>query len=1029
MELFNQLESQFGLPSGLLDSVWSAESGRGRTMRSPKGAEGHFQFMPATAQQYGVLDPSNLVQSATGAARMYSDLLKQYGGDLPRALAGYNWGQGNMARKGFEAAPAETRNYIAKVTNAMGQPQARAPQQDAPSDDWAALNAQFAPGAKQSAQEPDPWAALGAQFAQAAAPAPPPARMAAAAPVQQPSMVNGASMRSSITSSIPFVGPALAALGLNPDVPAMGKGLALGFADGGNTIMRSGTKAGADVLSSIDDPNSLIDPKFKRAGGLSSLVTGQKPMAPVEKADAERARGLADFNRDNEGSGWFTAGRLAGNIAATLPVGGVLAAPLRAAAPALGPLADAVATGGFRTGLAPTTLLGRAGNVVLRGTGGAANGGAAAGLVNPDDAGMGALVGGLLPPALQGSAAAVTGGARALRRLITPQAATDARAVLNAGGIAPADIPAVRAALQQQGPNIVGEAPTVSQILQNPEISQLERTVRNTPGGSPALIARDQAQNAARLNVLNDVAPVAADLPAARTNFGNTIGPRATDARNAASKEVRQAFDAVDPFNETQFFLPLPEMEASKAKYLGPGTFGTGGKAQAAIDTATGVGTEVLPAVTAAKAPGARQQGQTILDAIKSLGGIKQDSPGAQALAGEIHDLKQAGGGMRSIIQNGRGQSPDTIAQALHAQGFLPDEDPATLLEVLRIHAKGDKVFAKGADRSGTFRAGMEAAQGEAPGAEVIRKTVPFQTVQNLRSSIGEAAEQARMKGANKEAAALDGMKADIDKRVNLVAIGQGDAAENFPADIVAQWRKAIDLHADKQDRFARGPQAGMFRRGGDGNYAVEGGELAPKFFSPRLSQAEDIEALKRMRLGDPVRDSLKSYATTDASQRVTGDGTLRSKAFNDWLDAHGGAVRGLFDDGERARLTGVGADLKRATDARDLGRATGSNTSQNVQNALGLGMLDSRAVNMLASRTPFVGKFTGPMLDALRESAKRGKAARIGGLLSDPAELDRAIAAYQRELAARARQPALGGTTSLGPLLYRAAPLLATGQ
>src|SRR5690606_30660644 len=127
------------------------------------------------------------------------------------------------------------------------------------------------------------------------------------------------------------------------------------------------------------------------------------------------------------------------------------------------------------------------------------------------------------------------------------------------------------------------------------------------------------------------------------------------------------------------------------------------------------------------------------------------------------------------------------------------------------------------------------------------------QTVQNLRSSIGEAAEQARMRGANKEAAALDSMKADIDKRVNLVQIGQGDAAEHFPPDVVAQWRKAIDLHADKQNRFARGPQAGMFRKGGDGNYQVEGGELAPKFFSPRLSQAEDIEALKRMRLGDPV--------------------------------------------------------------------------------------------------------------------------------------------------------------------------------
>jgi hypothetical protein len=773
MELFNQLESQYGLPAGLLDAVWAQESSRGQNMLSPKGAKGHMGFMDATAAQYGVADPNNLVQAATGAARMYSDLLKQSGGDLPRALAGYNWGQGNVARKGMEAAPAETRNYIAKVTNTMGQPQARAPQQDAPTDEWAALNAQFTPGAKQAAQEPDPWAELGAKFAQPAAPATTPARTAAAsaAPAQS-SQPDAAATRRALTATIPFVGPAMAALGINPDVPAMFKGAASGLADIGNTIMRSGTKAGADLWSSIDDPNGLIDPKFKRPGGLASLVTGQKPMSPVEKADAERARGLADFNRDNEGSGWFTAGRVAGNIAGTLPVGGLLGGVVRTAAPALAPLADAVATGGFRTGLAPTTLAGRAGNVALRATGGAVNGGAAAGLVNPDEAGLGALVGGLLPPGLQAVHKGFDLAGAGVRRLLTPQAATDARAVLNAGGIAPAEIPAVRAALQQQGPNIVGEGPTVSQILQNPEISQLERTVRNTPGGAPALIARDQAQNAARLAVLNDVAPVAADLPAARTNFGNTLAPRAADARTAASKEVRQAFDAVDPFNETQFYLPLPEMEASKAKFLGPGTFGTGGKAQAAIDTATDVGAEVLPAVTAAKAPGATRQGQTIVDAVKSLGGIKQDSPGAQALAGEIHDLKQAGGGMRAIIQNGRGQSPDTIAQAMHAQGFLPDEDPATLLEVLRIHAKGDKVFSKGADRSGTFRAGMEASQGDAPGAETIRKAVPFQTVQNLRSSVGEAAEQARRRSANKEAAALDSMKADIDKRVNLVSIG-----------------------------------------------------------------------------------------------------------------------------------------------------------------------------------------------------------------------------------------------------------------
>lgn len=113
--LFSNLEAQYRLPRGLLDSVWTVESGRGANMLSPAGAMGHFQFMPATAQQYGLTDPNNLQQSATAAARMYSDLLKANGGDLDRALAAYNWGQGNLSRSGLGAAPSETRKYIAAV--------------------------------------------------------------------------------------------------------------------------------------------------------------------------------------------------------------------------------------------------------------------------------------------------------------------------------------------------------------------------------------------------------------------------------------------------------------------------------------------------------------------------------------------------------------------------------------------------------------------------------------------------------------------------------------------------------------------------------------------------------------------------------------------------------------------------------------------------------------------------------------------------------------------------------------------------
>jgi len=114
------LEKKYQLPPGLLDSVWNVESARGKNMVSSAGAKGHFQFMDATAKQYGVGNPFNFDQSAEGAARMYRDLLDANGGDLDRALAAYNWGQGNLSRKGLDAAPGETVDYIRKVKAGMG---------------------------------------------------------------------------------------------------------------------------------------------------------------------------------------------------------------------------------------------------------------------------------------------------------------------------------------------------------------------------------------------------------------------------------------------------------------------------------------------------------------------------------------------------------------------------------------------------------------------------------------------------------------------------------------------------------------------------------------------------------------------------------------------------------------------------------------------------------------------------------------------------------------------------------------------
>lgn len=117
-KLFASLERLYGLPEGLLDKMWKKESGRGLYMTSPKGAQGHFQFMPGTAKEWGVTNPNDLANSATGASRYMAYLLKRYNGDLSSALAAYNWGLGNVDRKGLGAAPLETRKYVEDIAGA-----------------------------------------------------------------------------------------------------------------------------------------------------------------------------------------------------------------------------------------------------------------------------------------------------------------------------------------------------------------------------------------------------------------------------------------------------------------------------------------------------------------------------------------------------------------------------------------------------------------------------------------------------------------------------------------------------------------------------------------------------------------------------------------------------------------------------------------------------------------------------------------------------------------------------------------------
>lgn len=116
-------EIRYGLPNNLLARLLYQESRyrediiTGRT-KSPVGALGIAQFMPATAREMGI-DPLNPAQAIDAAGRYLQRLHGRFG-SWDKALAAYNWGQGNVARRGLDRAPAETRNYFSKILADLG---------------------------------------------------------------------------------------------------------------------------------------------------------------------------------------------------------------------------------------------------------------------------------------------------------------------------------------------------------------------------------------------------------------------------------------------------------------------------------------------------------------------------------------------------------------------------------------------------------------------------------------------------------------------------------------------------------------------------------------------------------------------------------------------------------------------------------------------------------------------------------------------------------------------------------------------
>jgi hypothetical protein len=84
---------------------------------SPVGAQGVAQFMPRTAEEWGLENPFDPIKAIPAAARFLASLFQEFG-NLGLAAAAYNGGAGRvgswLAKKG--KLPEETRNYVKTIT-------------------------------------------------------------------------------------------------------------------------------------------------------------------------------------------------------------------------------------------------------------------------------------------------------------------------------------------------------------------------------------------------------------------------------------------------------------------------------------------------------------------------------------------------------------------------------------------------------------------------------------------------------------------------------------------------------------------------------------------------------------------------------------------------------------------------------------------------------------------------------------------------------------------------------------------------
>lgn len=121
MPNYDAIAKRWGLNPRIFRALIRQESGGRQNARSPAGAIGYTQLMPATAKGLGV-DPYDPEQNLEGGAHYLRQQLDRFGGDYRKALAAYNAGPGAVQKYGGIPPYRETQNYVRTILGAGDVP-------------------------------------------------------------------------------------------------------------------------------------------------------------------------------------------------------------------------------------------------------------------------------------------------------------------------------------------------------------------------------------------------------------------------------------------------------------------------------------------------------------------------------------------------------------------------------------------------------------------------------------------------------------------------------------------------------------------------------------------------------------------------------------------------------------------------------------------------------------------------------------------------------------------------------------------